>query len=258
MLTTPAQSRSAVADPSSHRGTRKSGAAAVGDAEALARAAAERLARGEGGAAFALADRRCRLMVPAARDFLLRAQAHKAAGRLDSAQADLAARAGARSHRFACWIPQRFPGATRPRSLRPPRASSVAPATSWRLRRKAVETLLSSGARIAHNLRREAEVVSGWIAWAGGEPFRIEMSGLETSHFELDPDPDHPLATDADFGGRSGHRGAGLRRSHIDAAPRRRDRARPSSRRSPPAPPSRARRRGAFRHARRKARLSSP
>jgi tetratricopeptide (TPR) repeat protein len=69
------------------------GVRAFGDLAALAKEAAERFNAGASNDAFALADRFCRLLVPSARDLLLRAQAHRAVGRLDAARRDLDAAA---------------------------------------------------------------------------------------------------------------------------------------------------------------------
>jgi GT2 family glycosyltransferase len=165
------------------------------DIEALGRAASERLALGDFAAAFALADRRCRLIVPAARDLFLRARAHRGAGRLEAAQRDLAA---------ALALDPTDPVLDRAAlswgdAIRLREAAERIAAretSSWTLRRRATAALFESGTRIVHRLRRDANAVSGWIAWSGGGPLRIEMSGQgEPQSFDVEPDPDHPLAT---------------------------------------------------------------
>ena len=91
MPKTPARPLTSDADRRSRHLQSKSGAGPFWDVDALGRRASERLAQGDFALAFALADRRCRLIVPAARDLFLRAQTHKAAGRLEAAQRDLGA-----------------------------------------------------------------------------------------------------------------------------------------------------------------------
>lgn len=173
----------------------KRGAVPFSDVEALARAAGERLAEGDAQAAFALADRRCRLIVPSARDLFLRAQTHKAAGRLGSAQRDLAAAMAldptdALIDRAAlAW------GDGDARNVAAERILARA-AADWPLRRQAAAAWFGGGARMAHGLRRSPEGVAGWLAWASLEPLRIEATGAgERQVFLVDPDPDHPLAT---------------------------------------------------------------
>jgi GT2 family glycosyltransferase len=173
----------------------KFGANLPADAERLARAAAEALSRGDSQAAFALADRRCRLLVPAARDFFLRAEAHRAAGRLGAAQADLG-RALALDPTDAAIDAAALAWGDEASQIEAAQRVAERASTPWRLRRRAIAALLTSQSRIVHRLRRKSGSVSGWIAWAGAGPFRIEMSDAETLMFDLDADPDHPLASD--------------------------------------------------------------
>ena len=175
----------------------KFGAGPFWDIEALGHAAAEQLARGDFAAAFALADRRCRLIVPAAHDLFLRARAHKGAGRLEAARRDLAAALAldptdASLDRAAlAWGDDSF------RREAAERIAARA-ASSWALRRRATAALCETGAPIVHRLRRDAFAVSGWIAWTGGGPLQIDMTGAgEPLSFSVEPDPDHPLATNA-------------------------------------------------------------
>ncbi len=171
------------------------GAIASADIDELARGANERLARGDFAGAFALADRRCRLIVPAARDLLLRAQTHKAAGRLAAARRDLDA---AMALDPTDSVVDRAALAWGDEAARIEAAERIAVrATSdWLSRRKAVAALFASGARAAHGLRRNPQGVSGWIVWAGREPLRIDLNdGGAEQTFVVDPDADHPLAT---------------------------------------------------------------
>jgi GT2 family glycosyltransferase len=173
----------------------KSRAGSFSDPEGLARAAGERLAEGDSQAAFALADRRCRLIVPSARDLFLRAQTHKAAGRLVAAQRDLAAAMALDptdvliDRAALAWGDEASRHAAAERIL-------ARDAPDWPLRRQAAAAWFEAGAKIAHRLRRTPAGVAGWLAWASLEPLRIEATGDgETHEFLVDPDPDHPLAT---------------------------------------------------------------
>ena len=164
-----------------------------GDIEALGRGAAERLALGDFAAAFALADRRCRLIVPAARDLFLRARAHRGAGRLEAAQRDLAA---ALALDPTDLVLDRAALAWGDEISRREAAERIAAraTSSWALRRRATTALCESGTRIAHRLRRGALAVSGWIAWTGGGALQIDMTGAgEPQSFIVEADPDHPL-----------------------------------------------------------------
>ncbi len=177
----------------SARAVRTNGAASLSDPEALARAVGERLAQGDAQAAFAFADRRCRLIVPSAHDLFLRAQTHKAAGRLGSAQRDLAAAmaldpADILIDRAALvWGDESSRTRAAERLLARDAAESP-------LRRQAAAAWFESGAQMAHRLRRSSSGIAGWLAWASQEPLRIEAAGGGETHvFLVDPDPDHPL-----------------------------------------------------------------
>jgi GT2 family glycosyltransferase len=191
----PTQRRSPAEDAESLSGhlEGKSGAISCRDAETLGPAAGERLARGDYAGAFALADRRCRLIAPSARDLLLRAEAHRGAGRLAPARRDLDRALAldptdpALDRAALTWgePPQRLEAAGR----------IVARASSVALWRKATAALFESGAGAVHRLRRDGAAVSGWIAWAGDAPLTMEMTRAgATERFSLDPDPNHPLA----------------------------------------------------------------
>lgn len=156
--------------------------------------AGERMARGDFDAAFALADRRCRLIVPSARDLYLRAQTHKAAGRLDAAQRDLSAALALDPTDAAIDRAALHWGSAEARAEAAARIMAR-PSSDWGLRRKAAAALFEAGAALGHRLEHTQYGVSGWIVWVGEAALRIEMShagGREA--FLLDPDPDHPLA----------------------------------------------------------------
>ena len=170
------------------------GASALGDVNSLAVAAGKRLADGDPGAAFALADRRCRLIVPAARDFILRAQTHRANGRLDEARQDL--REAAKLDPIDAMI-DRAALVFGDDEMRREAANRVlfAAASTSRLRRTALHVLFEFGSLCTYRLHRTDTLVSGWIAWRGPAEAQIR---LETSNgplaFALSPDRDHPLA----------------------------------------------------------------
>jgi hypothetical protein len=170
------------------------------DPDALGRLARQRLAQGDGEGAFALADRRCRLIKPGAGDLFLRAQSHRAAGRMKAAQRDLAAALAldptdaALDAAALAWGDDALRAEAAERVM----ARKI---SSWTLRREAVAAWLAAApAKIsaAHRLRRGEDGVSGWIAWTAPGPLRIVMS--EGGHaFDVDPDPDHPLAAPGIF-----------------------------------------------------------
>lgn len=174
---------------------RNLGANAIADIDALGRGASARLAQRDYDTAFALADRRCRVIVPSARDLHVRALAHKAAGRIDSARRDLSAALALDPTNPALDAVALAWGDDASRIAAAERIADRA-TTPWPTRGKAVAALLEAGARLTHRLRRGADGVSGWIAWTGGEPLQIDAAtDRETQTFHLDPDPDHPLAT---------------------------------------------------------------
>ena len=170
----------------------KPGAIASSDIEALARAAAERLAEGDAAAAFVFADRRCRLIVPGPRDLFLRAQTHKAAGRLEAAQRDLGAAMALDPNDILIDRAALAWGDSEQRS-EAARRVLARDAEDWPLRRLAAAAWFDGGAAMAHRLRRSAQGVAGWLAWASLDPLRIETTG--GGAFVIDPDSDHPLAT---------------------------------------------------------------
>lgn len=170
------------------------GARAREKPSALAGEAAERLSAGAPDDAFALADRLCRLLAPSARDLLLRAEAQRAAGRIDAARRDLDAAAEQDPtdplvHRAALsWgdEPARLQAAHR----------IVAGASSDGPLRKALEILIQAGQRTAHRLRRGERTVLGWLAWPENAVLSIEIrDGAETRSFVVEPDPGHWLAS---------------------------------------------------------------
>ncbi|MDE3175694.1 MAG: hypothetical protein KGM15_06225, partial [Pseudomonadota bacterium] len=166
------------------------------DADALRLGAGERMARADYDVAFAFADRRCRLIVPSARDLFLRAQTHKAAGRLEAAQLDLSAALALDPTDAAIDRAALLWGASEARAEAAARIAAR-PSSDWALRRKAAAALFEAGASLAHRLEHTGRGVSGWIAWTGEAALRIEMRGAggrET--FLVDSDPDHPLAAE--------------------------------------------------------------
>jgi GT2 family glycosyltransferase len=171
------------------------GVRAFGDWAALAKEAAERFNAGASDDAFALADRFCRLLVPSARDLLLRAQAHRAAGRLDAARRDLdAAMAQDPTDLLVARAALAWAGETL--RLEAARCVVANKTSDGPLRRMAIEILLQSGARAVHALKHDERGVSGWLAWPANTVLSIEVSdGDETRSFVVDPDLEHTLAS---------------------------------------------------------------
>ncbi len=216
----------------------------LGDADALAHEVGARLTKGEYAAAFALADRRLRMRAPSATDLFLRALAHRGAGRLEAAVADLDAAIAldptdpALDAAALAWGGE----TARAQSARRIVEREGSPSS---MRRRAVAALAQAGATLMPRLRRGREGVSGWIAWTGGGPLRIEVLGAgEPQSFELDPDPDHPLAADdiaaAEVAIEIADAGASLRLKGaagetLELAPQAGPRARPAT--PAPAPP---------------------
>ena len=171
------------------------GARACEDHGALAGEAAERLSAGAPDEAFALADRFCRLIAPSARDLLLRAQAHRAAGRLDAARSDLDA-AIAQDPTDSLVDRAALSWGDDAARLEAARRVADSATSEAPLRRKAVEILLQSGARTAHRLRRIERRVLGWLAWPDNAVLSLEIrDGSEMRSYVVDPDPDHTLAS---------------------------------------------------------------
>ena len=193
MPSTNARPEQTDADRQSANWASKLGAIPAGDVEALAREARKSLAEGDFRTAFAFADRRCRLLVPSARDLLLRAQGHKACGRLTAAQRDL--RAAAALDPTDAWLNRAALAWGDEESRREAAERLTAAAGSdAALRRAALTVLFEAGERLAHGLQRGPGGLSGWIAWTGAEPLQIEMRGDgEALSFVVEPDPDHPL-----------------------------------------------------------------
>jgi GT2 family glycosyltransferase len=170
-------------------------ARASGDLMALAKEAAERFNAGTSNDAFALADRFCRLRVPSARDLLLRAHAHRAAGRLEAARRDLENAAAQDptdplvTQAALAWAGE---------SLRFAAAQRVvaSPTSDGPLRRNAVDILVQTGPGPAHLLQCSEQGVSGWLAWPENAVLSIEFrdrDGLRS--FVVDPDIEHTLAS---------------------------------------------------------------
>jgi O-antigen biosynthesis protein len=171
------------------------GVRAFGDLAPLAKEAAERFNAGASNDAFALADRFCRLLVPSARDLLLRAQAHRAVGRLDAARRDLdAAAAQDPTDPLVARAALAWAGETS--RLEAARSVVASPTSDGPLRRMAIGILLQSGARAAHALKHNERGVSGWLAWPENTVLNIEVGdGDQMRSFVVDPDLEHSLAS---------------------------------------------------------------
>lgn len=162
--------------------------------QALEMLAARALAEGDATAAFALADRRCRIRpAPEAHSFVLRAETHQRLGRRRPALADLeralaiAPEDVAANRRMLAW----GKGEARARAARAlvrvdrDLASLIA----------AVGHLESRGERIFASLQVFAESVRGWVAWHGDAAVAITVAGdLQRATTYIEPEPSHPLA----------------------------------------------------------------
>ena len=168
--------------------------------EALALLAARKLDQGDYAAAFRYADRRCRLLKPDARDYLLRFEASRGAGCEDYAAQDLT-----RAIEIDPTDPLVKKFALRWGKAEQQRAAArdiVADAVADRdLLRAALALLFEHGAQILFRLARRDDTVSGWIAWRAGARLSARLHGAAapmiqlTPDFVVAPDPDHWLAS---------------------------------------------------------------
>ena len=169
-------------------------AASPRDIARLASVARERLAAGDPKTAFALADRVCRLIVPSAREIFLRAQAHRAMGRLEAARRDLAAAMALDPTEFAIDHAALSWGDAPSRRQAAQRVAGRATAEAALLQ-KAVELLVEDESGVAHRLERTPQGVSGWLVWPDSEELEIEVRGAKHAQsFVVDPDPEHWLS----------------------------------------------------------------
>ncbi len=161
--------------------------------EALALLASEHLGRGEYAAAFRFADRRCRLLKPDARDYLLRSEASRRAGHENFAAQDLArAFEIDPTDRFVASLVMAWGPAEQKLAVA---RKIVDDAFSERENlRRALALLFENDAKLLFRLGRTGESLRGWAAWAGTGRLSLRVEDGETQVVELAPDPRHRLA----------------------------------------------------------------
>lgn len=166
--------------------------------QGLNRLAAHALERGQPHAAYAFADRRCRIKpVPGARDYLLRAEASRRLGDDISAAGDV---------RVARDLNPLDP-LVNLQALRclddPEREDAAAalvadPTADPAPIAQAIAHLDPAGTRVIARIEPELNRLSGWVTWPRGETLRCAL--IETAPeatFVVVPDPHHSLANSA-------------------------------------------------------------
>lgn len=167
-------------DPSRHR-------------EALALLASEHLGRGEYAAAFQFADRRCRLLKPDARDYLLRSEASRRAGHEDFAARDLArAFEIDPTDRFVASLVLAWGPAEQKLALA--RKIVDDPLSERDNLRRALALLFEDGAKLLFHFERLGESLCGWAAWSGTARLSLRVEAGEARVFEPAAEPKHRLA----------------------------------------------------------------
>ncbi len=167
--------------------------------EALARLASANLSAGRHEPAFRLADRRLRLIRPAALDFLLRAEALRLLGRTGEARVDLAsAIAQDPTSPEVNLAAMRWgdPGSRQSAASRLIASGCDAPAALA----EAVGLLFAGGERLVHRLIATHGGFRGWAAWLSGGPpeLRVRNGRRRVAHL-LTPDPASPIAVAPGF-----------------------------------------------------------
>jgi GT2 family glycosyltransferase len=162
---------------------------------ALALLASAYLSEGSPSAAFAFADRRCRIIHPGVEEFMLRAEASRLAGYLEFAEADLAAALKIDptddliNYGALKWGPRTGRAAAAERLISSGNASPGALA-------QALEALMDEGARAVHSLERRGEDIEGWLAWQGAGPLELRAHGpAGTKVHIVERDDRHPLTS---------------------------------------------------------------
>ncbi|MBN8993914.1 MAG: glycosyltransferase family 2 protein [Rhizobiales bacterium] len=162
--------------------------------QALEVLAARALAEGDAEAAFALADRRCRIRpAPEAHSFVLRAEIHFHLGRRRFALGDieqaLAVAPGdvAANRRMLAW----GRGSARLQAARMLLSGDRDLATLL----SAMAALEESGERNFAALQVFDRTVRGWVAWPADEAASVSIAGdMSTITTYVEPDPFHPFA----------------------------------------------------------------
>ncbi len=163
--------------------------------DSLTRLATDHLARNDAELALRFIDRRCRLIVPSARDLFVRALVHQAAGRLADARRDLSRSIELDPSDSLMNLSALSWGETATRVEAAERLSADS-SVSQAVRAESVRTLFAAGRSIAHGLKRVEASISGWVCWADGSRLEIRAHGVGgDALFTVNPDPLHPLAT---------------------------------------------------------------
>lgn len=163
-------------------------------AEALVLLTSAHLTRESPSSAFPFADRRCRILKPAARDLLLRAEASRMAGFVEHARADLVASLEIDPNDSLNNIGALSWGGPDLRLAAARRLVDDENA-SMEILALAVEALLADGVRAVPRLSWSGRFLIGWIAWNGGRPIEIQTVGPNhAARFVLDRDSAHHLS----------------------------------------------------------------
>ncbi|MCI4681337.1 glycosyltransferase family 2 protein [Candidatus Rhodoblastus alkanivorans] len=148
--------------------------------------------------AFPFADRRCRLLKPSARDFLLRSEISRRAGFLAEGAGDLEKAIALdptdrRILQFALtWgeAAQKSVAARLVLSEDDPDPALVGAAADWLMKEDEAPLFVVS--------RRDG-LIKGWAAWMGAAEFHLRFEGQSESIVALTPEPDHWLADETRF-----------------------------------------------------------
>jgi GT2 family glycosyltransferase len=164
-------------------------------AESLALIASQHLNQGRFQLAFQFADRRCRIVKPKARDFLLRAEASRRSGHAAFAAEDLAKAIEADpTDPYVLQAALHWGGPAQQRAA----ATEILAEAGFEpdTLRRALGVMAQSGAPFLRQLRQSGDDVAGWIAWASPEPLGLAICNRQAAPvcYQIDADPEHPLA----------------------------------------------------------------
>ena len=161
----------------------------------LAALAGSLLAKGQPEFAFAFADRRCRLIRPSARDYLLRAEASRLSGFETYALEDLVAAIEADPTDSLVNLAAIGWGPAHGRAEAARRIIDGEDRNP-RVLRKALECLLNGGETFASRARNLGGAWTGWLAWTGPKAPTNHLKGLpREAAAAVRADPTHPLAS---------------------------------------------------------------
>jgi O-antigen biosynthesis protein len=164
--------------------------------ESLALLCADALRTGESDAAFMFADRRCRIVTPAAYDLLLRATASRLMHEMRYAEGDLA-RAFEIDPTHDLVIAKVLEWG--PSALQRMAAANFVDSESQdgQTLRLAMRAFESSATPVVARMRTSDGLYAGWVAWRGKGVLSMTIRRNEmNTAFELEPDFIHPLASE--------------------------------------------------------------